>query len=355
MHSTFHILIKATGFCGFTSLFSPFWLLINFELISDFLKSRVGLLHCCLQSSMTKRGSCACIKLHQHHWWQQRPWVFILLGAVESIFQCVKKQTWWSTGNQGRFGNIVRCLGWSHGPASCWDLSDVVRALLLWLCVWWENYRALLTQALVWKAGGLYLKGQTYVPAGQLAQPEMRGNSSRRTSPMSDKVSSVLLTSHRYSTLQPTQKRFSAFQNYMKVQCDWQMSAFSKIDVNFITWLCHQRKCLCPMTQATALCRRRLRENVCTCVCLVYTFINISMLCWNLIHKINRGEIHMRSSNRCMAGLISPYFRHLDCLHLHLSQPACSPFVARGKKWTLPGHGSSSLDCTHITVRWDAS
>lgn len=152
-----------------------------------------------------------------------------------------------------------------------------------------------------------------------------------------------------------SKERFSALQNYMKVQCDWQMSAFSKIDVNFITWLCHQRKCLCPMTQATALCRRRLRENVCTCVCLVYTFINISMLCWNLIHKINRGEIHMRNSNRCMAGLISPYFRHLDCLHLHLSQPACSPFVARGKKWTLPGHGSSSLDCTHITVRWDAS
>lgn len=30
------------------------------------------------------------------------------------------------------------------------------------------------------------LKGQTYVPAGQLAQPEMPGNISRRTRPMSD-------------------------------------------------------------------------------------------------------------------------------------------------------------------------
>lgn len=45
MFTTFQILIKATGFCGFISPASLLPFLIHFECILDFLKSRVCLPH----------------------------------------------------------------------------------------------------------------------------------------------------------------------------------------------------------------------------------------------------------------------------------------------------------------------
>lgn len=123
------------------------------------------------------------------------------------------------------------------------------------------------------------------------------------------------------------EERFSSLQNYIKIQFDWQVSAFSTIDANFINWLCCQQ--ICPYTPSHCFCRWRLRETARICVYLTYTFTNVSMLYWNLKQ---RGEIHMRNSNRCMAGFISPNFRHPVCRRLHLSQPACAPFIANGEK-----------------------
>ena len=66
-----------------------------------------------------------------------------------------------------------------------------------------------------------------------------------------------------FNSLSYLEERFSALQNYIKIQFDWQMSAFSTIDANFINWLCHQRKY--PYNPSHCFCRWRSRY--CTCMC----------------------------------------------------------------------------------------
>lgn len=155
--------------------------------------------------------------------------------------------------------------------------------MLLAIHVWWGNCRELLTQSLIRTAGATWFKKAGVCPnwsSRHSLKCQVTVTAEQAPCECSADIPKIL---HSPCYLE---ERFSALPNYIKIQFDWQMSVFSTIDANFINWLCCQRKC--PYTPSHCFSRWTSRETARMCVCLTYTFTNISILYWNLTHKSNK-------------------------------------------------------------------